>query len=180
MSDICALQSAILDFTDQGAVRHGIRITPQAERPIPANPDLKLYPDEFHDIYKLEVVPIPTHRPMIRADQNDQIYRTKDEKFAAVVEDIVERHATGQPVLVGTISVEVSEHLSTLLGRRGIPHEVLNAKNHEREALIIEKAGEPGAVAYESRRCSAVCAKPRLRKPGSARQTRAGLRLVCD
>jgi preprotein translocase subunit SecA len=102
--------------------------------------------NEFHDIYKLEVVPIPTHRPMVRMDQNDQIYRTKDEKFAAVVEDIVERHATGQPVLVGTISVEVSEHLSTLLGRRGIPHEVLNAKNHEREALIIEKAGERGAV----------------------------------
>ncbi len=102
--------------------------------------------NEFHDIYKLEVVPIPTHRPMVRVDQNDQIYRTKDEKFAAVVDDIVERHATGQPVLVGTISVEVSEHLSTLLGRRGIPHEVLNAKNHEREALIIENAGVPGAV----------------------------------
>src|SRR5690242_3231553 len=102
--------------------------------------------NEFHDIYKLEVVPIPTHRPMVRMDQNDQIYRTKDEKFAAVVEDIVERHATGQPVLVGTISVEVSEHLSTLLGRRGISHEVLNAKNHEREALIIENAGVPGAV----------------------------------
>jgi preprotein translocase subunit SecA len=102
--------------------------------------------NEFHDIYKLEVVPIPTHRPMVRADQNDQIYRTKDEKFAAVVDDIVERHATGQPVLVGTISVEVSEHLSTLLGRRGVPHEVLNAKNHEREALIIENAGLPGAV----------------------------------
>src|SRR5438874_1425990 len=102
--------------------------------------------NEFHDIYKLEVVPIPTHRPMVRMDQNDQIYRTKDEKFAAVVDDIVDRHATGQPVLVGTISVEVSEHLSTLLGRRGIPHEVLNAKNHEREALIIENAGLPGAV----------------------------------
>src|SRR5690349_12971014 len=101
---------------------------------------------EFHEIYGLEVVPVPTHRPMVRMDQNDQIYRTKDEKFAAVVEDITERHATGQPVLVGTISVEVSEHLSTLLGRRGISHEVLNAKNHEREALIIENAGLPGAV----------------------------------
>jgi preprotein translocase subunit SecA len=101
---------------------------------------------EFHEIYGLEVVPVPTHKPMIRLDQNDQIYRTKDEKFGAVVEDIVERHALGQPVLVGTISVEVSEHLSTLLSRRGVPHEVLNAKNHEREALIIEKAGEPGAV----------------------------------
>ena len=102
--------------------------------------------NEFHDIYALEVVPIPTHRPMVRNDRNDQIYRTKDEKFAAVVEDIVERHTMGQPVLVGTISVEVSEHLSTLLGRRGVPHEVLNAKNHEREALIIEAAGQPGAV----------------------------------
>jgi preprotein translocase subunit SecA len=102
--------------------------------------------NEFHDIYALEVVPIPTHRPMVRRDHNDQIYRTKDEKFAAVVEDIVERYGMGQPVLVGTISVEVSEHLSALLGRRGVPHEVLNAKNHEREALIIEAAGQPGAV----------------------------------
>jgi preprotein translocase subunit SecA len=102
--------------------------------------------NEFHDIYALEVVPIPTHRPMVRQDYNDQIYRTKDEKFAAVVDDIVDRHASGQPVLVGTISVEVSEHLSTLLERRGIPHEVLNAKNHEREALIIANAGELGAV----------------------------------
>jgi preprotein translocase subunit SecA len=102
--------------------------------------------NEFHEIYGLEVVPVPTNMPMIRDDQNDFIYRTKDEKFAAVTEDIVERHGTGQPVLVGTISVEVSEHLSRLLERRGIPHEVLNAKNHEREAAIIEKAGEPGAV----------------------------------
>jgi preprotein translocase subunit SecA len=102
--------------------------------------------NEFHEIYGLEVVPVPTNMPMIRSDQNDLIYRTKDEKFAAVAEDIVERHATGQPVLVGTISVEVSEHLSRLLERRGIAHEVLNAKNHEREAAIIEMAGEPGAV----------------------------------
>jgi preprotein translocase subunit SecA len=102
--------------------------------------------NEFHEIYGLEVVPIPTHRPMIRADQNDQIYRTKDEKFNAVVEDIVERNRLGQPVLVGTISVEVSEHLSRMLERRGIAHEVLNAKNHEREAAIIANAGEPGAV----------------------------------
>jgi preprotein translocase subunit SecA len=102
--------------------------------------------NEFHEIYGLEVVPIPTHRPMVRLDQNDQIYRTKDEKFAAVVDDIVDRHRTGQPVLVGTISVEVSEHLSHLLDRQGVPHEVLNAKNHEREALIIQNAGERGAV----------------------------------
>jgi preprotein translocase subunit SecA len=102
--------------------------------------------NEFHDIYALEVVPIPTHRPMVRNDYNDQIYRTKEEKFAAVVDDIVDRNANGQPVLVGTISVEVSEHLSTLLERKGIPHEVLNAKNHEREAIIIADAGKLGAV----------------------------------
>jgi preprotein translocase subunit SecA len=102
--------------------------------------------NEFHEIYGLEVVPVPTNMPMVRRDENDLIYRTKDEKFAAVANDIVERHGTGQPVLVGTISVEVSEHLSHLLERRGIAHEVLNAKNHEREAAIIEKAGEPGAV----------------------------------
>src|SRR5690348_6238386 len=102
--------------------------------------------NEFHEIYGLDVVPIPTNRPMVRKDQNDQIFRTKDEKFAAVVEDIVERHRLGQPVLVGTISVEVSEHLAKLLDRRGIPHEVLNAKNHEREAAIIADAGRPGAV----------------------------------
>ena len=102
--------------------------------------------NEFHEIYALEVVPVPTHRPMVRLDQNDQIYKTKEEKFAAAIEDIVERHSTGQPVLVGTISVEVSEHLSRLLERRGIQHEVLNAKNHEREATIIEDAGQLGAV----------------------------------
>ena len=102
--------------------------------------------NEFHEIYALEVVPVPTHRPMVRLDQNDQIYKTKEEKFAAAIEDIVERHNTGQPVLVGTISVEVSEHLSRLLERRGIQHEVLNAKNHEREATIIEDAGQLGAV----------------------------------
>ena len=102
--------------------------------------------NEFHEIYGLEVVPVPTNMPMVRRDENDLIYRTKDEKFAAVADDIAERHGTGQPVLVGTISVEVSEHLSHLLERRGVAHEVLNAKNHEREAAIIEKAGEPGAV----------------------------------
>src|SRR4051794_22961609 len=102
--------------------------------------------NEFHEIYGLDVVPIPTNRPMIRADHNDLIFKTKEEKFAAVVEDLVERHRSGQPVLVGTISVEVSEHLSRLLERRGVPHEVMNAKNHEREALIIEQAGQRGAV----------------------------------
>ena len=101
---------------------------------------------EFHEIYALEVVPIPTNQPMVRDDRNDQIFKTKDEKFAAVVEDIAERHTLGQPVLVGTISVEVSEHLSKLLERKGVPHEVLNAKNHEREATIVAQAGEPNAV----------------------------------
>jgi preprotein translocase subunit SecA len=101
---------------------------------------------EFGEIYDLEVVPIPTNVPVARLDENDLIFKTADEKFGAVVEDIKERYALGQPVLVGTISVEVSEHLSTLLGRQGIPHEVLNAKNHEREAHIIEGAGQPGAV----------------------------------
>ena len=91
-------------------------------------------------------MPIPTNQPMVRDDRNDQIYKTKDEKFAAVVDDIADRHTLGQPVLVGTISVEVSEHLSKLLERKGVPHEVLNAKNHEREATIIAQAGEPGAV----------------------------------
>jgi preprotein translocase subunit SecA len=102
--------------------------------------------NEFHEIYKLGVTPIPTNQPMIRADQNDFIYKTRDEKFEAVVNDIAERHAKGQPVLVGTISVEVSEYLSKLLERRGIPHNVLNAKQHEREAEIIKDAGQVGAV----------------------------------
>jgi preprotein translocase subunit SecA len=101
---------------------------------------------EFHQIYKLGVIPIPTNMPMIRADQPDLVYRTVDAKFGAVVDDIVERHGQGQPMLVGTVSVEKSEHLSTLLKRRGIPHEVLNAKYHEREAAIVAQAGRKGAV----------------------------------
>src|SRR5437899_8022602 len=101
---------------------------------------------EFNQIYTLGVVPIPTNRPMIRADEPDQIFRTEESKYNAVVEDLVERHESGQPVLVGTVSVEKSEHLSTLLRRRGIPHEVLNAKYHEREAQIVAQAGRKGAV----------------------------------
>ena len=101
---------------------------------------------EFHQIYKLGVVPIPTHRPMARNDQADLIYRTEPAKFAAVVDDIVERHEKGQPVLVGTTSVEKSEYLSKALNKRGVRHEVLNAKNHEREASIVAKAGRRGAV----------------------------------
>jgi preprotein translocase subunit SecA len=101
---------------------------------------------EFQEIYNLSVVEIPTNVPVARADENDFIYKTKDAKYAAVIEDIRERHAAGQPVLVGTISVEVSEYLSTLLERAGIPHNVLNAKQHEREAEIIKDAGQRGAV----------------------------------
>jgi preprotein translocase subunit SecA len=102
--------------------------------------------NEFHQTYKLGVVPIPTNRPMIRKDQPDVVYKTEDAKFAAVVEDIAERHKKGQPVLVGTTSVEKSERLSRALKRRGVPHEVLNAKNHAREAAIIAEAGRKGAV----------------------------------
>ncbi len=101
---------------------------------------------EFNQIYKLGVVPIPTNQPMIRMDQADLVYRTEDSKFQAVVDDLAERHEKGQPVLVGTASVEKSEHLSTLLRRRGVPHEVLNAKYHEREAAIVAQAGRKGAV----------------------------------
>ncbi|MET0741064.1 MAG: preprotein translocase subunit SecA [Candidatus Nanopelagicales bacterium] len=101
---------------------------------------------EFSQIYKLGVVPIPTNQPMIRLDQADLVYRTEDAKFRAVVDDLAERHEKGQPVLVGTASVEKSEHLSTLLRRRGVPHEVLNAKYHEREAAIVAQAGRKGAV----------------------------------
>jgi preprotein translocase subunit SecA len=101
---------------------------------------------EFHQIYKLGVVPIPTNRPMARKDQPDLIYRTEEAKFAAVVDDIVERHRKGQPVLVGTTSVEKSEYLSRQLNKRGVRHEVLNAKNHAREAAIVAEAGRKGAV----------------------------------
>jgi preprotein translocase subunit SecA len=101
---------------------------------------------EFQQIYGLGVVPIPTNMPMIRADQPDLVYKTEDAKYVAVVEDIAERHAAGQPILVGTTSVEKSEHLSRLLQKRGVRHEVLNAKQHEREAAIVARAGLSGAV----------------------------------
>jgi preprotein translocase subunit SecA len=101
---------------------------------------------EFDKIYSLGVVPIPTNREMVRTDQSDLIYRTEDAKFTPCVEDIVERHAKGQPVLVGTASVEKSEQLSELLRGKGIPHEVLNAKQHAREAAIVAQAGRKGAV----------------------------------
>jgi preprotein translocase subunit SecA len=101
---------------------------------------------EFHQIYKLGVVPIPTNRPMQRMDQADLVYKSELGKFMAVTKDIVERHRKGQPVLVGTVSVEKSEELSALLKKSGVPHEVLNAKHHEREASIIARAGVAGAV----------------------------------
>lgn len=101
---------------------------------------------ELNSIYKLGVVPIPTNRPMVRKDQADLVYRTEEAKFSAVVDDISERYAEGQPVLVGTVSVEKSEYLSDQLRRKGVPHEVLNAKQHEREAAIVAQAGRKGAV----------------------------------
>src|SRR5207237_2548289 len=101
---------------------------------------------EFVEIYGLNVVEIPTNVDVARKDENDYIFKTKDAKFNAVVADLKERHAKGQPVLVGTIAVETSEYLSELLKRAGIPHNVLNAKEHEREAEIIKDAGQRGAV----------------------------------
>jgi preprotein translocase subunit SecA len=101
---------------------------------------------ELGSVYGLQVVEIPTNKPMIRADHSDVVYQTAQAKFDAVVEDLVERHEAGQPVLVGTTSVEKSEVLSRLLKRSGVPHEVLNAKNHEREAAIVAQAGRKGAV----------------------------------
>ncbi|SOD93672.1 preprotein translocase subunit SecA [Blastococcus haudaquaticus] len=101
---------------------------------------------ELNQTYKLGVVPIPTNRPMVREDRSDVIYKTEKAKFDSVVEDIAERHEAGQPVLAGTASVEKSEILAKYLLKRGIPHEVLNAKNHAREAAIIAQAGRLGAV----------------------------------
>ena len=101
---------------------------------------------EFHQIYKLGVVPIPTNRSMIRLDQPDLVYKSEAGKFIAVTADIAEKYRKGQPVLVGTVSVEKSEELSSFLRKAGVPHEVLNAKHHEREAAIIARAGVKGAV----------------------------------
>ncbi len=102
--------------------------------------------EEFHKIYSLDVVAIPTNRPIARLDEEDFVYRTTKEKWNSIVEEIAEVHERGQPVLVGTISIESSEQLSAMLTRRGIPHEVLNAKNHLREAHIVVQAGRKGAV----------------------------------
>ncbi len=102
--------------------------------------------DEFHEIYKLDVVVIPTNRPIRRMDGNDVIYKTQREKYKALIDDISERHGRGQPILVGTVTVDTSELISRMLRRANIPHSVLNAKNHEREAEIVTRAGQPGAV----------------------------------
>ncbi|HPU04213.1 MAG TPA: preprotein translocase subunit SecA, partial [Rhodoglobus sp.] len=101
---------------------------------------------EFMSTYKLGVVPIPTNKPMLRKDQSDLVYKSEQSKFEQVVEDIADRHSKGQPVLVGTTSVEKSEHLSKMLAKKGVKHEVLNAKNHAREAAIVAQAGRLGAV----------------------------------
>jgi len=102
--------------------------------------------EEFHKIYKLEVLVIPTNKPMIRTEYPDQIYRNEEAKFRAVAREIESLHAEERPVLVGTVSIEKSEYLSDLMNRKGIPHQVLNAKHHEKEAAIIAQAGQPGAV----------------------------------
>ncbi len=102
--------------------------------------------EEFHNIYGLDVVSIPTNRAMVRNDQSDLIFLTKNAKYKAIVEDIKERHKKGQPILIGTIAIETSELLSNILKAAGIPHEVLNAKQHAREAEIVEFAGHPGRV----------------------------------
>ncbi|MGI6238701.1 MAG: preprotein translocase subunit SecA [Christensenellales bacterium] len=102
--------------------------------------------EEFRGIYRLDVVTIPTNKPMIRNDMNDAVYITRKAKYEAVAEEVIARHATGQPVLVGTVSVEVSEMMSRMLSLRGVPHEVLNAKYHEKEAEIVAQAGKKGAV----------------------------------
>src|SRR5499426_182598 len=101
---------------------------------------------EFFQIYKLEVVVIPTNRPVRRVDKHDLIYKTRREKYNAVIEEAERHHKRGLPVLVGTVSVDVSETLSRMLKRRGLKHEVLNAKYHEREAEIVAQAGQPGAI----------------------------------
>jgi preprotein translocase subunit SecA len=102
--------------------------------------------EEFHKIYKLEVVTVPTNKPAIRRDEQDRIYKSEPAKFAAVVREVKERVGKGQPVLLGTISIEKNEVLSNMLSQEGVPHNILNAKNHEKEAEFISQAGRPGAV----------------------------------
>jgi len=102
--------------------------------------------EEFDKVYNLEVVVIPTNKPMIRKDWPDKIFKTEEAKFKAVAEEVKKRHQAGQPILIGTTSINKNEYLSAILSRQGIPHQVLNAKNHEKEGEIIAQAGAPGAV----------------------------------
>ena len=102
--------------------------------------------EEFREIYKLDVIEIPTNRGIARKDNPDRVYKNEKGKFMAAIETIVKCHEKGQPVLVGTVSIEKSELLSSMLKKRGIPHTVLNAKYHEQEAEIVAQAGKPGAV----------------------------------
>ncbi len=102
--------------------------------------------EEFYKIYKLEVVSIPTNKPMIRDDKSDLIFLSENAKYKAIIQDVKERHKKGQPVLIGTVAIESSERLSNALHAHGIPHEVLNAKQHQREAEIVEHAGEASRV----------------------------------
>ena len=102
--------------------------------------------EEFRNIYNMTVTQIPTNKPVQRQDKSDLIYISQKGKFDAVVDDVVEKHKQGQPVLLGTVAVETSEYISNLLKKRGIRHDVLNAKNHEREAEIVANAGQKGAV----------------------------------
>ena len=101
---------------------------------------------EFREIYNMDVVEVPTNRPVARVDLEDAVYKTKKGKFNAVVESVIESHEKGQPVLVGTITIETSELLSEMLRKKGIQHNVLNAKYHEKEAEIVSQAGKHGAV----------------------------------
>ena len=102
--------------------------------------------EEFHKIYNVEVLVIPTNKPMIRKDSSDVVYKTTKAKFTAIANEVLERHGKGQPVLIGTTSIEKNEFLSSLLKRKGVPHQLLNAKNHQREAEIIAQAGQKGSV----------------------------------
>src|SRR5437899_2851887 len=137
---------------------------------------------EFGKTYKLDVIVIPTHMPMVRVDHTDLVYRTEEEKFRNAAKEIKERTDNGQPVLVGTISVEKSERLSGILKRMGVKHEVLNAKNHEREATIVAQAGRKGAVTVSTNMAGRgtdillggnpdFLARERLRKQNKDRET---------
>ena len=131
--------------------------------------------EEFHKIYKADVIIIPTHRPMVRKDHPDMIYKTEDAKFNAIVEEIAQQYKTGRPVLVGTTSIDKNEHLSNLLLRKGVPHELLNAKNHEREATIIARAGKKHAVTVATnmagRGVDIILGGVKPEKPSSAKAT---------